>query len=161
MSHKKILYLVTFEDEKIIRIFTFPENQQQDDDINEKLRFGENVFLGSESIYISSLGFDHDSGAVLKYDKFQNSNKWFLSDFIQPSSDHSHKISRTDNFENNYFGFRIAKTKDNVFISSFNDPKIHKYSKNSYDLVFDKHLIADINENDKYTGRNIKVMKIF
>ena len=157
-SLKDFAYLVTFEDEKIIgESFTFPENQlSRDDDINEKLRFGENVFLGSESVYISSLGFDHDAGAVLKYDKFQNSNRWFLSDFIQPSIDHSHKISKTDNFENNYFGFRIAETNDHVFISSFNDPKIHQYSKNSYDLVFDKHLIADVNEDDKYTGRNIK-----
>lgn len=162
-SLKDFVYLVTFEDEKISgESFTFPNNHLQnhrDDDENEKLRFGENVFLGSESIYISSLGYDHNAGAVLKYDKLQNSNEWFLSDFIQPSSDHSHKTSKTDNFDNNYFGFRVAEMNDNVFISSFNDSKIHQYYRNTYDLVFDKHINNDAANYDKYSSRNIKANK--
>tara|TARA_B100000902_G_scaffold42077_1_gene49711 strand:- start:450 stop:4193 length:3744 start_codon:yes stop_codon:yes gene_type:complete len=155
-SLKDFAYLVTFNNNEASgESFIFPSNEiDKDDDINEKLRFAESVYVGEESIYISSLGYNHDSGAVLKYDKLQNNLNWFLSDFIIPESDQNHH-HRSDDLENNYFGFRITETNNKVFISSFNNPKIHKYSKNKYNLTFENHFGNNVEELDKYSSRNI------
>lgn len=144
-SLKDFVYLINFEDDDITaNSITFPSSIESNSD---RKRFGEFVHIGKESIYISSLGLNNNQGKVFKYEKLSlNSSQWILSDIISPQSD----------LDDTYFGFRISEVGNDVFISSFNDSKIHSYTTKKNKLLFKGYFDAGgIIETEKYFSRNI------
>tara|TARA_B100001093_G_C26858777_1_gene1028815 strand:- start:3965 stop:7657 length:3693 start_codon:yes stop_codon:yes gene_type:complete len=143
-SLKDFVYLINFEENEInATSITFPDFL---DNISERRRFGESVHIGKESLYISSLGLNNNQGKVFKYSKLSTENsQWMLSEVISPEND----------LDDIYFGFRISEVNNDVFISSFNDPKIHRYSKLKNKLAFKGYFDNRTLEEGKYSSRNI------
>ena len=136
-SLKDYVYLVDLADESFNGIeILFPLTLDDD----ERVRFGESVFLGDESIYISSLGLNNNRGAVFKFDQTLGINQgWFLSDTINPVID----------LDDIHFGFRLAEHENDVYITSFNDWKVHRFSTKNNKLIF-----RDLIENNLNNGSN-------
>lgn len=143
-SLKDFAYLIDFEENEInATSITFPGFES---DSSERKRFGESVHIGKENLYISSLGLNNNQGKVFKYEKLSSENsQWILSEVISPEN----------NLDDIYFGFRISEVNNDVFISSFNDSKIHTYSKLKNKLAFKGYFDNGILEEEKYSSRNI------
>ena len=143
-SLKDFVYLINFEENGInATSITFPGFESNS---SERKRFGESVHVGKENLYISSLGLNNNQGKVFKYEKLSSENsQWILSEIISPEN----------NLDDMYFGFRISEVDNNVFISSFNDPKIHRYSLSNNKLSFKDYFESGVIEKEKYSSRNI------
>ena len=141
-SLKDFVYLVdlssnSFNGEEILFPLTIEDDQ--------RIRFGESVFLGESSIYISSLGLNNNRGAVFKFDQILGNNQgWYLSDTINPIID----------LDDIHFGFRIAEHKNDVYITSFNDWKVHRFSNKNNKLIF-RDLIEN-NYNNESNPNHIR-----
>ena len=143
-SLKDFVYLINFEENGInATSITFPGFESNS---SERKRFGESVHVGKENLYISSLGLNNNQGKVFKYEKLSSENsQWILSEIISPEN----------NLDDMFFGFRISEVDNNVFISSFNDPKIHRYSLSNNKLSFKDYFESGVVEKEKYSSRNI------
>ena len=99
------------------------------DQDNEKVKFGESVYVGSKNIYISALSADNGRGKVFIYPFLNTSrtdeNPWTNPYIIQPSS----------TLENAHFGYKISEKGNKVSISTFNQKTIYNYQISELDKL--------------------------
>ena len=114
-----------------------------------KIKFGESVYVGKNNLYVSALEDDGGKGRVFVYPYLQsarndeNQNPWTNPYEIQPI------LLK----ENSHFGYKIIERDNKVSISTFNEGKIFNYIINSSDRL---ELIDDLeSSSDEYFGRNI------
>ncbi|MFL2511088.1 MAG: choice-of-anchor B family protein, partial [Candidatus Neomarinimicrobiota bacterium] len=150
-SLKDFVYLIEYKD-GIPFGNDIPSPIEESDETLGKSKFGENVYIGSNNIYISSLGTDNGKGKVFVYPFISNAKTddtpWSNPYEIQPN----------DLLENAHFGYKISENKNKVSITTFNQAKIFNFEINS----FDKLQQVSVIENDKtfrYFGRNLILYK--
>lgn len=146
-SLKDFVHLIEFKD-TIPHGIDIPNPINQNEDSNEKLKFGESVYVGEKNIYVSALGKDNGKGSVFIYPFIStlrtDENPWSNPYEIQPN----------DLLENVHFGYKITENNNKVSISTFNQESIYNFAINSQDkLQLEDKLVSD--QGNRYFGRNV------
>ncbi|MDG1267989.1 MAG: FG-GAP repeat protein, partial [Candidatus Marinimicrobia bacterium] len=153
-SLKDFVHLVEFKNG-----ITFGTNiispQQEDQSNNLKMRFGQSVYVGDSSIYISALNHSNGQGKVFVYPYLDTNSKtddnpWTNFYTIQP----------TDLIENSYFGYRFSELNNQLIISTFNQSDLYVYNKNELNNRFILNEVIENNNYDSshYFGRNVALI---
>jgi hypothetical protein len=153
-SLKDFVHLVEFKNG-----ITFGTNiispEQEDQSNNLKMRFGQSVYVGDSSIYISALNHSNGQGKVFVYPYIDTNSKtdenpWTNFYTIQP----------TDLIENSYFGYRFSELNNQLIISTFNQSDLYVYNKNELNNRFILNEVIENNNYDSshYFGRNVALI---
>jgi choice-of-anchor B domain-containing protein len=153
-SLKDFVHLVEFKNG-----ITFGTNiiapQQEDQSNNLKMRFGQSVYVGDSSIYISALNHSNGQGKVFVYPYIDTNSKtddnpWTNFYTIQP----------TDLIENSYFGYRFSELNNQLIISTFNQSDLYVYNKNELNNRFTLNEVIENSNYDSshYFGRNVALI---
>ena len=146
-SLKEFVYMVEYKDGIPFGIdIPSPSSVNNEDD---KIKFGESVYVGDKNLYISALEDDNGKGSVFVYPYLQSSktdedqNPWVNPYEIQPILIE----------ENSHFGYKISEYNNKVSISTFNEGRIFNYIINESERL---ELVDDLKSpSDEYFGRNI------
>ena len=146
-SLKEFVYMIEYKDGIPFGIeIPSPISIKSEDN---KIKFGESVYVGKNNLYISALEDDGGKGRVFVYPYLQSSR----TDDDQNPWTNPYEIQPVLLEENSHFGYKIAERDNKVSISTFNEGKIFNYVINSSDRL---ELVDDIEiSSDKYFGRNI------
>ena len=146
-SLKEFVYMIEYKDGIPFGIeIPSPSSIKSEDN---KIKFGESVYVGKNNLYISALEDDGGKGRVFVYPYLQSAR----TDDDQNPWTNPYEIQPVLLEENSHFGYKIAERDNKVSISTFNEGKIFNYVINSSDRL---ELVDDIERSsDKYFGRNI------
>ncbi|MFL2500568.1 MAG: choice-of-anchor B family protein [Candidatus Neomarinimicrobiota bacterium] len=150
-SLKEFVHLVEFKNGLTFGTnILSPEEEGQNDNLN--IRFGQSVYVGDSSVYISALNESNGQGKVYVYPYIDTNNKtddnpWTNFYTIQP----------TDLIENSYFGYRFSELDNQLIISTFNQSNLYVFNKNELNNKFILSEVIDNNnyDNSHYFGRNV------
>jgi len=150
-SLKEFVHLVEFKNGVVSGVnILSPEKDEKAND--GKGRFGQSVYVGDSSIYISALEDSNGQGKVFVYPYIDTNNRtdespWTNFYTIQPS----------DLVENSYFGYQFSELDNQLIISTFNQSDLYLYDKSELSNQF---VLKDVIKNDNYMssdyfGRNV------
>ena len=150
-SLKDFVYLVEFKNGTIQETkIPIPTTENEYDTL--KMRFGQSVYVGDSTLYISALGLNSGKGKVFAYPYIGSSNRtdenpWTNFYTIQPDG----------LLENSYFGYQISEFDNQLAITTFNQSQVYLYGRNQKNNRFE--LGETITNNDykkeDHFGRNM------
>ena len=146
-SLKEFVYMVEYKDGIPFGIdIPNPISINSDDN---KIKFGESVYVGDKNLYISALEDDNGKGKVFVYPYLQSSR----TDDDQNPWVNPYEIQPTLIEENSHFGYKIFEHNNKVSISTFNEGRIFNYIINESERL---EFVDDLKSaSDEYFGRNI------
>ncbi|MFL3057896.1 MAG: choice-of-anchor B family protein, partial [Candidatus Neomarinimicrobiota bacterium] len=150
-SLKEFVYMIEYKDGIPFGIdIPNPISINSDDN---KIKFGESVYVGDKNLYISALEDDNGKGKVFVYPYLQSSK----TDDDQNPWVNPYEIQPTLIEENSHFGYKIFEHNNKVSISTFNEGRIFNYIINESERL---EFVDDLkNTSDEYFGRNIILNK--
>ena len=119
------MYLAEFKNGVVQGIeIPIPAIENENDSLG-RIRFGQSVYVGDSTLYISALGLNSGKGKVFAYPYISSSNRtdespWTSFYTIQPD----------DLLENSHFGYQISEFNNQLAVSTFNQSQVYLYSKN-------------------------------
>ena len=150
-SLKEFVHLIEFDNGLLFS--SNIENPDSDSSEDVRKRFGQSVYVGDSSLYISALGDSDGRGKVFVY-PYKTKN-YRASDDIPWNNFYTIKPSSSK--KNSFFGYKLSEFNNELVVSSFNKSDIHVFNRKSKnDRFFLKDIIQNKNYiNSDYFGRNI------